>query len=60
MAAAPPPIDAVNTMLGIAGMTAPMRQAFITCHNITSIDDFEYIKPADAESAVTIHNDRLT
>ena len=59
MAEAPPPIDAVNAMLGVAGMPVAMRQAFTTCHSITSIDDFEYIKPADTENAVKIHNDCL-
>ena len=59
MAGALPPIDAVNAMLGVAGMPVLMRQAFTTCHSITSIDDFEYIKPADTENAVKIHNDRL-
>ena len=59
MAETPPEIDLVNAMLGVAGMPVAMCQAFTTCHSITSIDDFEYIKPADTENAVKIHNNRL-
>ena len=59
MARAPSPIDAINLMLGIAGMPVPMHQAFTKCHSIMSINDFEYIKLTDTENAVKIHKDHL-
>ena len=51
------PLDDVRTILGICGL-APNIGRFITCHGITSMDDFEFIEHTETESVVKMHNDR--
>ena len=51
------PLDEVRAVLGTCGF-GPNADRFITCHNITSIDDLDIWDPDDAKTAIKMYNDR--
>ena len=53
---APDPLDDVQTILGICGLALNIGR-FITCHGITSMDNFEFIKHTETELVVKMRND---
>ena len=57
VAIAPNPLDDVRTVLTVRGL-APNIDRFVTCHGISSLDDFEFIDHTETELVVKMHNDR--
>ena len=56
-AAAPGPLADVRICLGICGLGANVDR-FITCHALTSMDDFEFMEPDDVGDITKMYNDR--
>ena len=51
------PLIAVHHVLNFSGLAANVDR-FITCHSLTSIDDFEYMHHDEMSQVVKMYNDR--
>ena len=56
-AEAPEPMTEVRSVLDTCGL-GTNRNRFITCHDITSLTDFEIWEPDDAKTVIKMYNDR--
>ena len=50
-------LDEVRAIFNTLGMTITQRDGIINAHNLTSIDDFDYIRVDDAGSFVKVWNE---
>ena len=60
-AAAPAdPLDAVRDVLAVIGFNQASANRFILAHDLSDMDDFEFMPYDDVEQMVKIYNDRQT
>ena len=51
------PLDDVGAIFTTLGMTTTQRDGMINAHNITGMDEFDYIRVDDAVSFIKVWND---